>query len=59
VLLVLGAAVGAGEGEAYWLAAGLGAGAFHADDGMNENARDRKKWISKNETNAAPIAPEM
>ena len=48
-----------GVGEAYCALAGVGVGAVHCEAGTNEKPRNKKKWISKNETNAAPIAPEM
>ena len=58
MLLELGDALEIADGEACCALAGVGTGAFHCDAGTNEKPRKRKKWISKNETNAAPIAPE-
>ncbi len=55
----VGDAVGNGVGEAYCALRGVGADVFHCEAGTNEMPRNRKKWISKNETKAAPIAPEM
>src|ERR1043166_3439376 len=54
-----GDALGNAVGEACCATAGGGVPAFHCDCGINENPRKRKKWISRNETKAAPIAPEM
>ncbi len=58
-LLAVGDAAGKGVGEAYCALPGDVAGAFHCEAGTKEKPSSRKKWISKNETNAAPIAPEM
>jgi hypothetical protein len=51
--------VGNGVDDADCMLAGVGVGAVHCEAGINEKPRRRKKWISKNETKAAPIAPEM
>src|SRR5437016_1384798 len=58
-LLEIRDGVGDSVGEAYCALAGVGVGAVHCEAGTNEKPRNKKKWISKNETNAAPIAPEM
>ena len=58
-LKVDGEGLGSGIGETCCAAAGEPVDLFHFDSGINERPRKRKKWMSRNETNAAPIAPEM
>ena len=59
MVLADGGALDNGIGEACCVAAGDRVDAFHCDSEINDRPSKRKKWISRNETNAAPIAPEM
>ena len=52
-------ALGDGTGEACRMVEDEWDDAFHCDSGIKDMPSKTKKWISRNETNAAPIAPEM
>ena len=58
-LLDVGDAIGDGEAEACCALTGVWAGAFHCEAGTNENPSSTKKGMRRNDTNTAPIAPEV